>query len=139
MLTKNVNTHFKLKEFNKLKQINTKGVFSIKINITIEINSNSFFSADRREKTGDLHTLPEFYRKKTFHVKIRWLATLQSKEVLKENKEGKHFSCSGKLAKKKKDWKKKERQMKRQVNLYKNVKLGDYFLTIVQISKFIHI
>lgn len=103
MLTKNVNTHFKLKEFNKLKQINTKGVFSIKINITIEINSNSFFSADRREKTGDLHTLPEFYRKKTFHVKIRWLATLQSKEVLKENKEGKHFSCSGRLAKKKKD------------------------------------
>ena len=65
MLTKNVNTHFKLKEFNKLKQINTKGVFSIKIIITIAINSKSFFSADRREKTGDLHTLPEFY------VKIR--------------------------------------------------------------------
>ena len=64
MLTKIVNTRFKLKEFNKLKQINTKGVFSIKINITIETNSNSFFSAERREKTGDLHTLPEFYRKK---------------------------------------------------------------------------
>ena len=64
MLTKNVNIRFKLKEFNKLKQINTKGVFSIKINITIQTNSNSFFSAERREKTGDLHALPEFYRKK---------------------------------------------------------------------------
>lgn len=102
MLTKNVNTHFKLKEFNKLKQINTKGVFSIKIIITIAINSKSFFAADRREKTGDLHTLPEFYRKKNFSCQNQ-ISSLQSKEVLKENKEGKHFSCSGKLAKKKKD------------------------------------
>ena len=42
--------------------------------------------------------------KVAFHFKVSLLATLQFKDIIKENKERKHLSGSGEIAKKKKDW-----------------------------------
>ena len=40
----------------------TDSMLVIKINIVLRTNTNISSSADRREDTGDLKTLPEFYQ-----------------------------------------------------------------------------
>ena len=54
--------------------------------------------------------------KVTFHCKINWLATLQFKEVLRENEDGKHISGSGETSKD------NGRQMKGQVEVTRELK-----------------
>ena len=86
-------------------------MLAIKINIVLEININSWQKKRYRWPQNSFIILPI---KVTFHFKISWLATLQFKEVLIENKERKNLRGSG--------------EMKRQVEVYENLRLGDYLL-----------
>ena len=73
--------------------------------IVLGINISSSSSADRRKCTGYLNLT----KKKMTLLKIRWIANLQFKEVLKE-KEGKPVSSNEKIVQKKtqSEWKPNE-------------------------------
>ena len=77
-----------------LKETSTKSVLAIKINIALEIISIAPFQLTKEKAPVTSIRFQNFAQKITFQFKISLLITLKFKEVMKENKEGKHLSSS---------------------------------------------